>query len=102
MAERLLSLVRTPVEVLPRAEKVIDNIEKEQGVAYAPLQRQAVCQQRHIQPHTLVQRHDAPQGRGLAGAGAAGQQQYTAPVSYTHLGQGGGEVQRLCPGAAGA
>lgn len=35
--------VRTPVEVLPRAEKVIDDIEKEQGVAYAPLQRQAVC-----------------------------------------------------------
>ena len=43
MAERLLSLVRTPVEVLPQAEKVIDDIEKEQGVAYAPLQRQAVC-----------------------------------------------------------
>lgn len=43
VAERLLSLVRTPVEVLPRAEKVIDDIEKEQGVAYAPLQRQAVC-----------------------------------------------------------
>ena len=29
--------------MLPRAEKVIDDIEKEQGVAYAPLQRQAVC-----------------------------------------------------------
>ena len=43
VAERLLSLVRTPVEVLPQAEKVIDDIEKEQGVAYAPLQRQAVC-----------------------------------------------------------
>ena len=42
------------------------------------------CQQRHIQPHTLVQRHDAPQGRGLTGAGAAGQQQYTALGRQAH------------------
>ena len=41
-------------------------------------------QQRHIQPHTLVQRHDAPQRRGLAGAGAAGQQQYTALGCQAH------------------
>ena len=42
VAQRLLSLVTTPVETLPRAEKTIDAIEREQGVSYAPMQRQAV------------------------------------------------------------
>ena len=63
VAERLLSLVRTPVEVLPRAEKVIDDIEKEQGVAYAPLQRQAV---------ELAARTGVLVLTGGAGCGAAG------------------------------
>ena len=34
-------------------------------------------QQHGIQAHPLEQRHDAPHGGGLAGAGAAGQQQHT-------------------------
>ena len=42
VAQRVLSLVTTPVETLPRAEKTIDAIEREQGVSYAPMQRQAV------------------------------------------------------------
>ena len=42
VAERLLAMVRTPVERLSHADRVIDDIEKAQGVAYAPLQRQAV------------------------------------------------------------
>ena len=42
VAERLLAMVRTPVERLPQAETVVAAIEKEQNVTYAPLQRQAV------------------------------------------------------------
>ena len=42
VAQRLLSMLRTPVEQLRQADKTIDAIEKEQGVSYAPLQRQAV------------------------------------------------------------
>ncbi|OLA47627.1 MAG: hypothetical protein BHW34_00795 [Firmicutes bacterium CAG:176_59_8] len=42
MAQRLLSMLRTPVEQLRQVDKTIDAIEKEQGVSYAPLQRQAV------------------------------------------------------------
>ena len=42
VAERLLAMARTPVERLSHADRVIDDIEKAQGVAYAPLQRQAV------------------------------------------------------------
>ncbi len=42
VAQRLLSMIAAPVERLSHAEKTIDAIEKEQGVAYAPLQRQAV------------------------------------------------------------
>ena len=43
VAERLVSMVKTPVEQLARVEKTIADIEKEQGVSYAPLQRQAVA-----------------------------------------------------------
>lgn len=42
VAQRLLSMLRTPVEQLRQVDKIIDAIEKEQGVSYAPLQRQAV------------------------------------------------------------
>ncbi len=42
VAQRLLSMVQTPVEQLPRVDKTIADIEREQGVSYAPLQRQAV------------------------------------------------------------
>ena len=42
VAQRLIAMVKTPVEKLARVEKTIADIEKEQGVAYAPLQRQAV------------------------------------------------------------
>ena len=42
VAQRLLSMLRTPVEPLRQVDKTIDAIEKEQGVSYAPLQRQAV------------------------------------------------------------
>ena len=42
VAERLLSMVKTPVEPLPRVEDTIADIEREQKVSYAPLQRQAV------------------------------------------------------------
>ena len=42
VAERLLSMVRTPVEQLSRADDAITAIEREQGVSYAPAQRQAV------------------------------------------------------------
>ena len=42
VAERLLSMVKTPVEQLSHAEEAIAAIEREQGVAYAPAQRQAV------------------------------------------------------------
>ena len=42
VAERLLSMVRTPVEQLSRADDAIAAIEREQGVSYAPAQRQAV------------------------------------------------------------
>ena len=42
VAERLLSMLRTPVEQLSQADKTIDAIQQEQGVSYAPLQRQAV------------------------------------------------------------
>ncbi len=42
VAQRLLSMLRAPVEQLRQVDKAIDAIEKEQGVSYAPLQRQAV------------------------------------------------------------
>ncbi len=42
VAQHLLSMLRTPVEQLRQVDKTIDAIEKEQGVSYAPLQRQAV------------------------------------------------------------
>ncbi len=42
VAERLLSMVRTPVEQLSCADDAIAAIEREQGVSYAPAQRQAV------------------------------------------------------------
>ena len=42
VAERLLSMVRTPVEQLSRADDAIAAIEREQSVSYAPAQRQAV------------------------------------------------------------
>ena len=42
VAQRLLSMLRAPVEHLRQVDKTIDAIEKEQGVSYAPLQRQAV------------------------------------------------------------
>ena len=42
VAQRLLSMLRPPVEQLRQVDKTIDAIEKEQGVSYAPLQRQAV------------------------------------------------------------
>ena len=42
VAQRLLSMLRTPVEQLRQVDKTIDAIEKEQDVSYAPLQRQAV------------------------------------------------------------
>ena len=42
VAQRLLSMLRTPVEQLRQVDKTIDAIEKEQGVSYAPLQRQAI------------------------------------------------------------
>lgn len=42
VAQRLLSMLRTPVEQFRQVDKTIDAIEKEQGVSYAPLQRQAV------------------------------------------------------------
>ena len=42
VAQRLLSMLRTPVEQLRQVDKTIDAIEKEQGVSYASLQRQAV------------------------------------------------------------
>ena len=42
VAQQLLSMLRTPVEQLRQVDKTIDAIEKEQGVSYAPLQRQAV------------------------------------------------------------
>ena len=42
VAQRLLSMLHTPVEHLRQVDKTIDAIEKEQGVSYAPLQRQAV------------------------------------------------------------
>ena len=42
VAQRLLSMLRTPVEQLRQVDKTIDAIEKEQSVSYAPLQRQAV------------------------------------------------------------
>ena len=43
VAQRLLSMVQTPVERLVRVDKTIADIEREQGVSYAPLQRQAVA-----------------------------------------------------------
>ena len=43
VAQRLLELVKTPVEKLSRVEKTIADIEQAQGVSYAPLQRQAVA-----------------------------------------------------------
>ena len=43
VAQRLLELVKTPVERLARVEKTIADIEQAQGVSYAPLQRQAVA-----------------------------------------------------------
>ena len=43
VAQRLLSMVQTPVERLLRVDKTIADIEREQGVSYAPLQRQAVA-----------------------------------------------------------
>ena len=42
VAQRLLSMLHTPVEQLRQVDKTIDAIEKAQGVSYAPLQRQAV------------------------------------------------------------
>ena len=42
VAQRLMSMLRAPVEQLRQVDKTIDAIEKEQGVSYAPLQRQAV------------------------------------------------------------
>ena len=42
VAQRLLSMLRAPVEQLRQVYKTIDAIEKEQGVSYASLQRQAV------------------------------------------------------------
>ncbi len=42
VAQRLLSMLHTPVEQLRQVDKTIDEIEREQGVSYAPLQRQAV------------------------------------------------------------
>ena len=42
VAQRLLSMLRAPVEQLRQVDKTIDAIEKEQGVSYAPLQCQAV------------------------------------------------------------
>ena len=42
VAQRLLSMLRAPVEQLRQVDKTIDAIEKEQGVSYASLQRQAV------------------------------------------------------------
>ena len=42
VAQRLLSMLRAPVEQLRQVDKTIDAIEKEQAVSYAPLQRQAV------------------------------------------------------------
>ena len=42
VAQRLLSMLRAPVEQLRQVDKTIDAIEKEQGVSYAPFQRQAV------------------------------------------------------------
>ena len=42
VAQRLLSMLRAPVEQLRQVDKTIDAIEKGQGVSYAPLQRQAV------------------------------------------------------------
>ena len=42
VAQRLLSMLRTPVEQLRQVDKTIDAIVQEQGVSYAPLQRQAV------------------------------------------------------------
>ena len=42
VAQRLLSMVRTPVEQLSHADDAIAAIEREQGVSYAPAQRQAV------------------------------------------------------------
>lgn len=43
VAQRLLEMVKTPVEQLSRVDKTIADIEQEQGVSYAPLQRQAVA-----------------------------------------------------------
>ena len=37
VAQRLLSMVQTPVEQLPRVDKTIADIEREQGVSYAPI-----------------------------------------------------------------
>ena len=42
VAQRLLSMLRAPVEQLRQVDKTIDAIENEQSVSYAPLQRQAV------------------------------------------------------------
>lgn len=44
VAERLCAMLDTPVEHLSNVDGVIDDIQREQGVAYAPLQRQAVRQ----------------------------------------------------------
>ena len=46
----------------------------------------AACgrKEQHVQAHAAVQRDDAPEGRGLAGAGAAGQQQDAAAGRQQH------------------
>ena len=41
-------------------------------------------QQQHVKAHPLIQRDDAPQGGGLAGAGAAGEQQHAAVRRQRH------------------
>ncbi|MPN40422.1 hypothetical protein SDC9_187959 [bioreactor metagenome] len=40
--------------------------------------------QHHVQPHSLEQGHNAPDGGGLAGAGAAGQNQNSGPGRQRH------------------
>ena len=105
VAERLLSLVRTPVEVLPRAEKVIDDIEKEQGVAYAPLQRQAVCpgryaaadrRPRYRQDHVSAGHRVSVRAYGV-GCGAAGAHRPRRQAPGRGDGPGGPDYPS-CPG----
>ena len=89
---RLQRLLRVLLEgglagkfVIAHAESAVDGLrllaaQLAHALGGAPRRRA----EQHVQPHAAVQRDDAPEGRGLAGAGTAGQQQDAAAGRQQH------------------